>query len=232
MKNEIGNIYGSMKVIELLPSINPTGKKAVRMVRVICITCGSITDKRLDNIKRKGTSGCSRECPDFKKTITKHGLTNSRTYKSWDNMVTRCTRVSHESYEHYDNLIIGPKIDPKWLTFEGFLKDMGEPDNKSLKFSIDRKDNRKGYFKDNCRWATQQEQCLNQEKSVVNRFSSKELETIKEFLELSSRFKSKGKQEFTTEDIQRIFSMSSPTVTKITNGYYINLAKEKELNVT
>ena len=233
MNNEIGNIYGSMKVIEHLESINPSGKKLFRMVRVVCQACGKTSDKRLDNIKRKSTSGCSRECSAFKQTITKHGLTNSRTYKSWDNMVTRCTRQSHASYEHYDNLIVGQKIDPKWLTFEGFLEDMGEPENKNIKFSIDRIDNRKGYSKSNCRWATQQEQTLNQEKSIVNIFSSAELETIREFYILASRFKSNGVQNFSTDSVMSIFSMSSPTVTKILNGYYINLAKEKEsLNET
>jgi hypothetical protein len=228
MNNEIGNVYGSMKVIEHLDSINPTGKKSVRMVRVVCEACNKTSNKRLNNIKRKSTSGCSRECPAFKQTITKHGLTNSRTYKSWDNMVTRCTRSSHVSYEHYDNLIIGQKLDPKWLTFEGFLEDMGEPENKNIKFSIDRIDNRKGYCKSNCRWATQQEQTLNQEKSIVNIFSSAELETIRDFYALASRFKSNGVQNFSTDSIISIFSMSSPTVTKILNGYYIKLAKEKE----
>lgn len=228
MKDETDSIYGTMKVLRHLPSINPTGKKTIRIVEVQCEVCGSVTEKRLDNIKRKGTSGCSRECPGFKRTITKHGLTNSRTYKSWDNMVTRCTRPSHKHYTHYDNLIVGEKLDPKWLTFEGFLEDMGEPNNKQIKFSIDRIDNRKGYFKENCRWATQREQTLNQERSVVNRFSSVELSTIKNFYELASRFKSEGVQLFSTEDIMRIFQVSSPTVTGVLSGHYIALAKGKE----
>jgi hypothetical protein len=228
MKSEIGNTYGTMLVLEHLPSINPTGKKTIRMVKVQCSSCGKLAEKRLDNIKRKGTSGCSRECPGFKATITKHGLTNSRVYKSWDNMVTRCTRTSHKSYDHYDNLIIGEKLDPRWLNFENFLEDMGDPGNKQHKFSIDRIDNKKGYCKDNCKWSTQQEQTLNQEKSIVNKFSSSELQTIKDFHVLASRFKKDGVQLFTTEDIQRIFSMSSSTVTKVLNSFYIDLAKEKE----
>ena len=41
------------------------------------------------------------------------------------------------------------------MTFENFLKDMGErPEGKTL----DRKDNDKGYYKANCRWATDDEQ--------------------------------------------------------------------------
>lgn len=228
MKNEIGNKYGSMKVIEHLDSINPTGNKSIRMVKVKCTVCNTVSEKRLDNIKRKGTSGCSRECPAFKKTITKHGLTNSRTYKSWDNMVTRCTRPSHKHFTHYENLIIGEKLDPKWLTFEGFLKDMGEPSNKNTKFSIERINNRKGYSKKNCKWATQKEQCLNQERSVVNRFSSTELNTIKDFYELASNFKKEGRQMFTIKDIVDIFSVGATTVPDILNGQYITLAKNKE----
>ena len=113
------------------------------------------------------------------------------------------------------------------------ILNMGEPENKNIKFSIDRIDNRKGYSKSNCRWATQQEQTLNQEKSIVNIFSSAELETIREFYILASRFKSNGVQNFSTDSVMSIFSMSSPTVTKILNGYYIDLAKEKEsLNET
>ena len=228
MSNELGNIYGSMEIIETLPSINPTGTKSIRVVKVSCKCCGRVSEKRLDNIKRASTSGCSRDCLAFKETITKHGLTNSRTYKSWDNMVTRCTRPSHKSYEHYDNLIIGQKLDPKWLTFEGFLEDMGEPENKQIKFSIDRIDNRKGYTKSNCRWATQKEQTQNQEKSIINKFSSDELETIRNFYILASRFKFEGIQKFSTASIEDIFSMGGPTVTKILNGYYIELAREKE----
>ena len=228
MSNELGNIYGSMEIVEILPNINPTGTKSIRVVKVRCKCCGKVSEKRLDNIKRASTSGCSRDCPAFKETITKHGLTNSRVYKSWDNMVTRCTRPSHKHYEHYDNLIVGQKIDPKWLTFEGFLEDMGEPENKNIKFSIDRIDNRKGYSKSNCRWATQQEQTQNQEKSVINKFSSDELETIRNFYILASRFKLEGVQKFSTESIKDIFSIGGQTVTKILNGYYIELAREKE----
>lgn len=49
-------------------------------------------------------------------------------------------------------------IDPRWDSYENFLADMGEcPPGKTL----DRKDNNKGYSKDNCRWATPVEQALN-----------------------------------------------------------------------
>ena len=74
----------------------------------------------------------------------------------------------------------------------------------------------------------QQEQTQNQEKSIINKFSSDELETIRKFYTLASRFKFEGIQKFSTASIEDIFSMGGPTVTKILNGYYIELAREKE----
>ncbi len=106
---------------------------------------------------------------------------------------------------------------------------MGEPNNKNNKLSIDRIDNRKGYSKDNCKWSTQKEQTLNQERSLVNRFSSAELTTIKEFYVLASRFKSNGVQNFNMTDLCEVLDIGTSTIPKIMNSYYINLAKEKEL---
>ena len=43
----------------------------------------------------------------------------------------------------------------EWKSFDNFYRDMGDrPDGKTL----DRIDNSKGYFKENCRWATHKEQ--------------------------------------------------------------------------
>lgn len=52
----------------------------------------------------------------------------------------------------------GIKVCERWLTFANFLADMGEkPKGKTL----DRIDGTKGYFKENCRWATPLEQAAN-----------------------------------------------------------------------
>lgn len=47
---------------------------------------------------------------------------------------------------------------PAWESFENFYKDMGEC---PAELTLDRKDTRLGYYKENCRWATHQEQCQN-----------------------------------------------------------------------
>ncbi len=73
----------------------------------------------------------------------------SPTYRSWVGMKTRCR--SREEYSHVN-------YDPRWDKFVNFLEDMGErPEGKT----IDRIDNREGYHRENCRWATYQEQTQN-----------------------------------------------------------------------
>jgi hypothetical protein len=79
----------------------------------------------------------------------------SLTYISWKAMKAR---VGKRKY--YQSI----SICDKWSnSFESFLEDMGErPSNMTL----DRVDNRKGYSKDNCRWATAEQQSNNKRNTL------------------------------------------------------------------
>ena len=80
----------------------------------------------------------------------------TQVYNSWVNMKQRCNNLNAVNYENYGGR--GITYDPSWERFETFYADMGEcPIDKTL----DRKDNNKGYNKENCRWATQSEQQRN-----------------------------------------------------------------------
>lgn len=90
----------------------------------------------------------------------KHGHNNrlgqSPTYKSWDDMLSRCRRPSHNSYPQYGGR--GITVCERWLDFRNFLADMGE---RPAGMSLDRRDGSKGYDPGNCRWATQKQQVRN-----------------------------------------------------------------------
>ncbi len=78
-------------------------------------------------------------------------------YATWSNMLSRCTDPLSPSYTNYGAR--GITVDPAWFHFKNFVADMGMKPGKE--FSIERIDNEKGYSKDNCKWATGTEQCLN-----------------------------------------------------------------------
>lgn len=108
-------------------------------------SCGCL---RTENAKRVGHMN------------TKHGHAHpkspSRTYRSWSAMWRRCTNQNGHAYQRYGGR--GITVCTEWENFERFLADMGE---RPADRSIDRIDNDKGYFKDNCRWATRSEQQWN-----------------------------------------------------------------------
>lgn len=84
-------------------------------------------------------------------------------------MKRRCNDPNNKEYKNYGAR--GIKVCKKWNKFKNFLKDMGEPP--SSKHKIDRIDNNKGYYKSNCRWATQREQARNTRRNRLLTFKNK-----------------------------------------------------------
>lgn len=89
-----------------------------------------------------------------------HGMSSSITYVSWKSMLKRCYYPSAPATSKRNYQEKGITVCDEWReSFENFFADMGE--RPPLAYTIDRKDNTLGYFKDNCRWATRSEQMNN-----------------------------------------------------------------------
>jgi hypothetical protein len=86
----------------------------------------------------------------------------SQTYKAWSTIIQRCTNLNNEKYPIYGGR--GIKVCKRWLKFQNFLKDMGEPPTKH--HSIDRINNNGDYCKSNCRWATRKQQQRNKRSNI------------------------------------------------------------------
>ena len=88
----------------------------------------------------------------------KHGLSNTRIYKCWADMKTRCCNPKSKWYDHYGGR--GITVCSEWMRFEPFAEwafSHGYADD----LTIDRVDNNKGYCPENCKWSTQHEQSMN-----------------------------------------------------------------------
>jgi hypothetical protein len=92
------------------------------------------------------------------KNAFKHGYAHLPEYRIWLSMKSRCYNSKAKDYKTYGAK--GITICPKWLkAFEHFYEDMGprpSPDHQ-----IDRKNNKRGYSRSNCRWITRAENMKN-----------------------------------------------------------------------
>lgn len=80
-------------------------------------------------------------------------------YEAWRGMRQRCLNPNFLPYKNYGGR--GIKICDRWLqSYQNFLDDMGR--KPGADYSLDRIDNNRGYYPDNCRWATKSEQRRNQ----------------------------------------------------------------------
>lgn len=134
-------------------------KSGRRLQSVLCeCQCGKQFTAVKQNVKSGNTTSCG--------CIKNHRFSRTKTHITWSAMIQRCRNKKNTSYMNYGDR--GIKVCEKWLNFKGFLEDMGlRPEGKTL----DRIDNEKGYYKENCRWETPKNQCRNRRDNKLISFN-------------------------------------------------------------
>ena len=102
----------------------------------------------------------------------KHGMDGTPIYKCWISLKARCNNKNDKDYKYYGGR--GIKVCDGWInSFETFYKDIGK---KPIgKYSIDRINVNGNYCKENCRWATIDEQNSNKRNNHLIQFDNQTL---------------------------------------------------------
>jgi len=136
--------------------------------------CGNLKLVTSTNLQSGHTlsCGCLTVENRGKSSIT-HGKTKSRAYKSWFKAKSRCNCRSDKQYDDYGGR--GVVVCDRWMRFEDFYEDMGDP---PAKHTINRINNDGNYscgkcdvcirngWAANCRWATPTQQVRNRRTTI------------------------------------------------------------------
>jgi len=170
-----GQVFGRLTVVRRVEN------SRCGSTRWECVcNCGGCTTAFGTSLKTNHTQSCGcMRIERAKLATTKHGKRGTPEYDAWHAMRRRCGAESLECYKNYGGR--GITVCPEWSSFEQFYADMG--DRPSEKHSLDRIDNNGNYCKDNCRWATKDEQENNKRSSKLLSFNG-ETRTITQWSRL------------------------------------------------
>lgn len=121
--------------------------------------CG--TEKRVlgADLRRGQSTNCGCEARKRLGDATRtHGEAGTRLHRIWKSMRARCLRPTYPGYARYGGR--GITICEGWSKYEVF-RDWAVANGYRDDLSIDRVDNNKGYYPQNCRWATHKTQSRN-----------------------------------------------------------------------
>lgn len=111
---------------------------------------------------------CMKAVPEFR-----HGKTNSRLYRIWHGMKSRCDCEVAKYYKDYGGR--GIKVCPEWdesfMSFYDWAINHGYSDD----LTLDRENSNGNYEPSNCRWATWKEQENNSSHNVIIEYNGRSM---------------------------------------------------------
>lgn len=186
-----GNRFGNLTAIELYERKN---NKDYWMCKC---TCGRNHIAEYNNLIHGGikSCGCLR-----KDQLLKHGKSDTRIYKIWQNMIARCYIESSTNYENYGGR--GITVCSEWKEHPEKFIEWGMQSGYANNLTIDRIDVNGNYEPSNCRWASYEEQANNKRNTIYIEYNGKK-QTLREWCDelelpyntIRNRYKKKWETE-------------------------------------
>lgn len=177
--------FGRLTVLEIIKEKNKNAKYKCRC------DCGNEIITYYNNLYIGKTLSCGclnneqRHKKDNKSHKQKHGLSKTRLAIIRNGMISRCYNKNSDNYKRYGGR--GIKICDEWknketgmINFYNWAMQNGYRED----LTIDRIDNDKGYYPDNCRWTTLKEQANNKNPYIRHEFDKKNSLFNKEIVNL------------------------------------------------
>lgn len=190
----IGTKYNRLTIIEEAP------RRRYNQYFLCLCDCGVKKEIKFYDIK----TGMTKSCGCLSKDVTternlKHSLSKHSAYHTWNGIVDRCRNPKNAMWRHYGGR--GIDVCEEWLDVMSFINDMGE---KPKGMQIDRIDNNKGYYKENCRWVVSKENNRNKRTNLFISYNG-ETKCITDWAEVTGIHKSiirqRLKYKWTPEEI-------------------------------
>lgn len=113
-----------------------------------CSYCHHEMEKELSDGKKNQSCGCVHRMLQAQ-TLFTHGEGNTRLYSVWSNFKGRCLNSNDKDYHHYGGR--GITVCQEWLEWIPF-RDWALFNGYKEGLLLDRRDNNKGYYPENCRF--------------------------------------------------------------------------------